>query len=179
VSRDGAVTLIERVGMNLRSLSAEVDKISAFVGPDRTLGRDEIEAVVAKTAPVDIFAFTDAIGLRDLEAALRAGTALMDEGESPMRLATMGTWHLRNLIKVKALSERGLERGDVIRQASLRGDWQLRKLQQQAERFDTAELLSALRGAGDMEAEMKTSPVEPGLVLERWVVAVCRATPWR
>ena len=94
-----------------------------------------------------------------------------------MRLATMGTWHLRNLIKVKALSDRGLDLSAVTRAGGLRGDWQTRNLMRQADRFETPELLAALRGAAEMEAEMKTSPVEPGLVLERWIAAVCRATP--
>jgi len=179
VTRDGAATLMDRVGMDLRRLSVEADKISAFVGPERRLGRDEIEAVVAKTAPVSIFTFTDAIGLRELETALRAASALQDDGESAVRLATMSTWHLRNLVKVKALAERGLDRSALTRQAGLRGEWQTRNLLRQAERFETAELIAGLRGAAQMEAEMKTSPVEPGLVLERWIATVCRATPWR
>jgi DNA polymerase III delta subunit len=168
---------MDRVGMDLRRLSAEVAKISAFVGPDRKLGRDEIEAVVAQTAPVSIFSFTDAVGLRELETALRSASALRDEGESPVRLATMGTWHMRNIIKVKALAERGLDRGALTRAAGLRGEWQARNLMRQADRFTASELVAGLRGAAEMEAEMKTSPVEPGLVLERWIAAVCRATP--
>ena len=179
VTRDGAVVLLERVGEDLRRLSAEVEKIAAFVGPDRRLGREEIESVVAQTASVSVFVMTDAIGLRELETALRAADALQAEGESPVRLATMATWHLRNLIKVRALSDRGLDKFAITREAGLRGEWQTRNLLQQAGRFDSAELVAALRSAADMEAEMKTSPVEPGLVLERWIAAVCRATPGR
>ena len=177
VSLAGAQIVVDVVGYDLRRLSSEIDKVVAF-SAGATLSDDEIVAVVAKTAPVSVFTAMDSIGSRDLPSALRAVRELIGQGESPLRLAMMATRHVRNLLRVKALTERGAHPGETQRLMRMR-DWQVRNLATQARRFETRELVSALRSAAHTEAEMKTSPVDPGLVLERWIAAACGVTPSR
>jgi DNA polymerase-3 subunit delta len=176
VSWDAAAALVDAVGTDLAHLSSEVDKIVAYVGQDGVLGAEQIAEVVARTAPVSPFALMDAIGARELEAALRTGRILRDQGESPHRLLAMGVRHVRNMIAVSARTERGEDRRAVGGALRLL-DWQVKSILRQSHHFESAELIGALGAAADAEAEMKTSPVDPGLVLERWMAAVCRATP--
>ncbi len=176
VTREGADALVEAVGTDLARLSSEVDKIAAYIGPETALGREDILEVVSKTAAVFPWALNDAIGTRDVEACLRIESALLNQGETVYRLNAMAVRHIRNMLAVKALQARGMSQQAVATSARL-APWQVRNLVRQADRFDAAELIEALRSAARSEAEMKTSPVEPGLVFERWIAAVCRATP--
>jgi DNA polymerase-3 subunit delta len=176
VSWDAAAALVDTVGTDLAHLSSEVDKIVAYVGQDGVLGAEQVADVVARTAPVSPFALMDAIGARELEVSLRTGRILRDQGESPHRLLGMGVRHVRNLIAASSRAQRGENQATIGSALKLR-DWQVRNILRQARHFETAELVGALGAASEAEAEMKTSPVDPGLVLERWIAAVCRATP--
>ena len=79
---------------------------------------------------------------------------------------------------MKALSDRGMSPNAAAGQAGM-NPFAARKALEHSRHFTDAELLAALRSAANTEAEMKTSPVEEGLVLERWIATVCRATPSR
>jgi DNA polymerase-3 subunit delta len=176
VSRDAALALIESAGPDLRRLSTEADKIIAYVGPGGTVDRQQIVDVVASTAPVPIWALADALSARDLGACIRVARTLQANGESPHRLQSTGVRHIRGLLAAKALKRRGAPMGAMMSQLKM-PDWKVRNALRDAERFETDELISALGSAARSEAEMKTSPVAPGLVLERWMATVCRATP--
>jgi DNA polymerase-3 subunit delta len=176
VSRDAAQALIGSVGSDLRRLSTEADKIVAFVGAEGTVDREQVVDIVANTAPVPIWALADALSARDLETCIRVSRTLEANGESPHRLQATGVRHVRGLLAAKALSGRGAPMGTMMSQLRM-PDWKVRNTVRDANRFETTELIAALRAAARSEAEMKTSPVAPGLVLERWMATVCRATP--
>lgn len=176
VARDAAQALIEAVGLDLRRLATEADKIVDYVGADGTVDRERIVDVVAQTAPVPIWALNDALSARDLEACVRVARTLEANGESAHRLQSTGVRHVRSLLQAKALSSRGLPTAAMMSQLRM-PDWKVRNTLREADRFETGELIDALRSAARSEAEMKTSPVAPGLVLERWMATVCRATP--
>jgi DNA polymerase III delta subunit len=48
--------------------------------------------------------------------------------------------------------------------------WQARNAARQASRYEAPELARALAGLAAAEEEMKTSPTDAGLVIERWIV---------
>jgi len=174
VGLDAAEVLVRAVGHDLRRLSIEIDKVVAFTGDEGTLSRTEIEQVMSTTAPTSVFDFTDALGGRDTRTALRRLAALLDEGESIYGIHALSVRHIRNLLSVSALSsrgERGAALGEIMREVGVR-DWQARTLLRQADRFTPTELVDALRGAAQAEAEMKTSR-ESRLAFERWIIAVC------
>lgn len=172
LSRDGAETLVRAVGKDLRKLQSEADKIIAFAGDKTSLGREDVEAVVTETAPTTVFEFLDALGARDAAAALARLDGLLDGGETLLGIHAMTLRHLRSLLGIVSLRERGTGSGEVARTLKL-SDWQYRNLARQAERFRSGELSCALRAAAEAEAKMKTSQGDPRLVFERFVVSVC------
>ncbi len=176
VSREAASVLVEAVGTDLARLSSEVDKVAAYVGPENDLGRDEVLDVVSRTAPVRIWALEDTLGARDLEASLRVTRELINQGESVFGLHALAVRYVRSLLAIKALAARGESQAAIASRARVQ-PWKVGALIRQASAFDEGELRAALAAAARSEAEMKTSPVETGLVFERWIATVCRATP--
>lgn len=172
VTPDGAEALVRAVGRDLRRLETEVEKIVAFCGETLALTAADVEAVVSRVAPASVFDFTDALGARDVRAALEEMAELLGQGESVLGLHAMAVRQLRSLVSVRALLDRGIHAPAIAREVGL-PDWQAKKFAQQASRFDAPELARALRAAADSELRMKTSQADARLVLERWVVAVC------
>lgn len=175
IGLDGAEALITAAGTDLVRLSAEIDKIASFVGDRTQITRADIAEVVATTAPASIFDFTGAIADKDAAAALRVVANLVDDGQSVHGLHAMAVRTIRELITTRSLIDRGQgNAGAVVEALKLFGrDWLARKLLTQARNFSADQLVEALRGAAEAEAQMKTSRAEPRLVLERWIVKTC------
>ena len=171
IGMDAAKSMVDSVGMDLRKLATEVDKIIAFAGDATTLSRADVEAVLASAAPTRVFDFLDAWGGRDGKRALKLLSDLLSEGETLLGIHAMSMRHLRQLISVRALSARGAGQSEIARAVGM-ADWQVRKVAAQAQRFEPDELAAALRAAAQAEEEMKTSR-DARLAFERWVIGTC------
>lgn len=170
--------LVAAVGSDLRALDAELDKLVAYCGERATITPEDVESVVKAGVPA-IWSFLDVLGARDVQGAVAALHALLVSGERPLALFAASVRRIRQLASAKALAERGQSVTGIARELGV-AEWQAKKLIRQASRFEEAELIDALRGAAQAEADMKTSHGDAGLVLERWVMAVCGApTPAR
>lgn len=171
VGADAAEVLVRAVGRDLRRLSVEVEKVCAYSGDATTLTRDDIEAVMSTTAPTSVFDFLDAVGARDCRTALRVLSDLLEEGEQLLGVHAMTLRHVRNLLSVRSLVDRGMTVQGIEPELGMQR-WQARNLVRQAGRFELSELTRALVAAAEAERKMKTSQ-EPRLVFERWLVSVC------
>lgn len=170
--RDAAEVLVRAVGKDLRRLQSEADKIVAYAGERKSLTREDVEAVVAETAAPSIFEFLDAMGSRDCETALKLLAGLMAAGESINGVHAMAVRHVRSLMSLTALRERGTPEKDLATELRM-APWQIRTIARQAAGFSDEELIAALKAAAEAEARMKTSQGDPRLVFERWLLATC------
>jgi DNA polymerase III subunit delta len=171
ISRDAAELLVSSVGFDLRRLSAEVDKASAFVGDRQEVTLTDIEHVAATTAPTSVFEFVDAVADRDCRRALRLMSHLIGEGESVLGLNALVLRRLRDLIAVGSLEARGVPMAGIARELG-RQEWQIKRMPRQAREFRSGELVDLLRAAAESEAQMKTSR-DSRLVFERFVMRIC------
>ncbi|MRR11937.1 DNA polymerase III subunit delta [bacterium] len=173
LNADGASALVRSVGRDLRRLETEADKVIAFAGERTDLSREDIESVVVGTAPVTVFDFLNALGARDCGGALELLDDLTANGEELMGIHAMTVRHLRSLVSVRALLDRGGSPVDVQRGVGM-ADWQARAAIEQARRFSPQELSRSLRDAAAMEARMKSGQGEPQVLFEVWLASVCR-----
>lgn len=173
ISLDAAELFVEFVGKDLQQLSVEIDKAASFVGERVEVTRVDIEETAASTAERSIFDFTDAIAERDCRRALRLASELIGEGQSVYGLHAMAVRTVRELITAQSLLERGTGDANAIASALGRPSWTVKKVPRQARSFARGELVDLLRAASEAEAKMKTSR-DARLVLERWIVKVCR-----
>ena len=171
ISGDAAELLVASVGYDLRRLAVEVDKTISFVGDKDDVSRQDIENVVATTAPTSVFEFVDAIADRNVGRSMRLLGLLLGEGESVYGLHALTLRRLRDLIAVGALDERGVSLSGIAKELG-RPDWQLKRLPRQARAFSPGELVDLLRAAAESEAQMKTSR-DSRLVFERLVMRIC------
>ena len=73
--------LLETVAGDASRLAAEIEKLSLFVGTERSVTMDDLGTLVANAAQSTIFALVNALGRRDRTAAMRSLHVLTREGE--------------------------------------------------------------------------------------------------
>lgn len=175
IGMPAAQRLVDIVGRDLRRLDSEADKLTAFVDGEQTVTEADVAAVASASADPSVFELTDAVGDRDTARAIRLMRKLL-ASETPLGIHAMLTRHVRSLVGARALAARGMGPDAMAPEIGM-PPWQARIAARQAERYTPAELAVALRGLASAEEEMKTSPTDAGLVLERWIVATAGAVP--
>ena len=159
----------------LLKLSAEVDKVITYVGDRPMVTCQDIESVTVAAASTKIWELSDAIGNRECHQALSKAAALIAEGASVQQLHGNAVRTVRNLIAVHAVLDRGgAMPKDVMAAVGLKTEWQVKRLMQQACRFQGDELVGLLEEAAKAEEQMKTSR-DNRLVLETWIAKACGA----
>ena len=169
-----AEALVDLVGRDLRRLDVEADKLASYVGAATDVSVEDVCAVASASGSASVFELTDAVGERDAAKALRVVRRLLSSGESALGLQAMLTRHIRALIGARALAARGVPPDAMAPELGM-APWQARNAARQAMRFEPVELSAALRGLAAAEEEMKTSPTDAGLVVERWIVQTAGA----
>ena len=106
--------------------------------------------------PKHVFGFLDALGYKNKEKSFLELHRLLDQGESPVYLLTMIVWQVRNLLNVKCQSSNVKKINPFVR----------RKTQGQAQNFGEEELVGIFRKLLDAEISLKTTQLDPALVLD-------------
>jgi DNA polymerase-3 subunit delta len=84
--------LLDAVAGDAYRLAAEIEKLSLFVGVDRSVTMEDLETLVPNAAQATIFALVNALGKRDRVSALRSLDLLVRDGEYlPLALTFLST----------------------------------------------------------------------------------------
>ena len=175
IALPAAQALVDLVGRDLRRLDTEADKLTAYVGDAAEVSAEDVAAVASAGGSASVFELNDAVGDRDTAKALRVARRLLGGGESALGLQAMLARHVRALIGANALAARGIVPDAMAPELGM-APWQARNAARQASRYEPAELNAAMRGLAAAEEEMKTSPTDAGLVIERWIVSTTSAS---
>jgi DNA polymerase III delta subunit len=161
-----ARTLAERLGSRVtegdvdrrfvsRIASGELDKLALRHALDGgPVTPDDVEALVAQSAPGSMWAFTDAVGERRGEAAIGALDRLWEATPEPVIVTVLH----RRLIELIELGDRlaaGAKLPDAARAMKIASDFRAGKLAEQARRWSMAELRDALTGLLELDASGK------------------------
>lgn len=176
LTRGGAQALVAAVGTSLADLVPALERAVAFA-EGASVEREHVEAVVATTREANVFDLTDAVGRGDHVRALEIlahmfRTAEKDPGQA-MRLLGMLTWQMRRLCTVAFAR-------DPARALNIK-PFAVRKLQQQASRFDDRRLRAAYAGLARLDSDLKGGSKlayeSPYVALQRWILDTCGALP--
>ena len=158
-----ARTLAERLGSRVmegdvdrrylsRIASSELDKLALRHAIDGgPVTPDDVEALVAQSAPGSVWGFTDAVGERRVEAAIAALDRLWDATAEPVIVTVLH----RRLIEMVEIGDRlaaGARLPDAARAMRIASEFRAGKLAEQARRWTTAELRDALSGLLELDA---------------------------
>jgi DNA polymerase-3 subunit delta len=107
LAADAAEMLAQWVGVDLSALSAELEKLAAYVGDHDAITVEDVSAIVAATAGAGPFELADAISAADAPRALHLlDSALATRGDEFKTLGLLA-WHLRRAVRAQHLMQSG------------------------------------------------------------------------
>jgi DNA polymerase III delta subunit len=141
-----------------RIASGELDKLALRHALDEgPVTPDDVRALVAETTPSSLWAITDAVGDRRVEAAATAIDRALDTTPEPVLLAILH----RRIVELLELGDRlagGGSLPEAARAMSITNEYRAKTLAGQARRWTTDELTAALAGLVDLDAMVKRVP---------------------
>jgi DNA polymerase-3 subunit delta len=168
-ARGAAAALVEQIGLDLDRLSHEIEKACLYAGERNEITAEDFAAVGSGVRPLALYELTDALGRRDVVAALRLLAGLLDQGEPPLVILGALANHFRKLVRARDCDP--LESAEIARRLSLH-PFAAEKLAEQARRFDEPRLRSCLAAAREADFALKGgAALAPRLALERLLLA--------
>jgi DNA polymerase III subunit delta len=98
---------LEKVGMDTRQLVMEAEKLILYIGERKAIEVDDVKAITSSSAEAITWDFTDALGERRLDEALRIFKQLVFQGEQPVGIIFAMENLYANLLQFRAYLDRG------------------------------------------------------------------------
>ncbi|CAN5608795.1 hypothetical protein BH23CHL7_BH23CHL7_12720 [soil metagenome] len=160
LDKGAARVLAERVGGYVREgdvdrrrqselANAELEKLALY-RPDGTIGREDVEALVAVAVPGSAWAFLDAVGYRRPADAARLAERLLDGGTPLPVLVAQLHRRLRELIVIRDHLVAGTKPAEMGRALKLQ-PYRAQKLAEQARTWEQQALDEALAGLLELD----------------------------
>ncbi len=165
---DAAQLLADLVGVDLGGIDMALKKLALYAGQGEAITLAHVDEAVAPTRVQSVFELTDAVGRRDMAGASLVMRGALVGGESALLLITMIARQLRQLTKVKGLAAGG----HTVAQALGVQPFVADKLAEQAREYDTRELCAGLAAVHAADLRLKSSGLDPALVLDRLLVDI-------
>lgn len=140
-----------------RIATLELDKLALRHAIDEgPVTADDVRALVAETVPASIWALSDAVGDRRVDAAGQTLDRLLDSTPEPVLLAVLH----RRVVDLLELGDRlagGAALPDAARAMGITSEFRARTLASQARSWTIDELAAALEGLVGLDARVKNA----------------------
>lgn len=160
-------------GSNLQEVVAQIDKAVLFVGDRQEIATADVKSIVSDTKVDSIFEFTDAIGARQADKALRCLHTILRDKDAPLYVLNMMVRHFRQLWIVRSLLDQRMTSADEIAKAGGLNPYVARKSIPQARNFQPLQLHGLFQEFLATDLALKGGSGMPELVLERLVLKIC------
>ena len=131
----------------------ELEKLALRHTDEGAVTVDDVRELVAEAVPGSMWAFVDAVGMRQRARALELLERLIDDKPAPVLLAVLHR-RIRELLEVQDRLERGESPGSLVRSMRL-APFRAETLARQARAWTGPELDMALEGLVELDAQVK------------------------
>lgn len=171
IEPDATRLVADLIGTDVGGIDMALEKLATYAGGDDPITSEHVEAVVAPTRMRSIFELTDAIGSRDLPRASATLRNALGGGESALMVLAMIARQLRHLLQVRELGASGVAPAEIAKRVGIR-HFLVDPLTAQSRRYRPGELFAALEAVARADVRLKSSRLDPGVVLDRLLVEV-------
>ncbi|RLC37649.1 DNA polymerase III subunit delta [candidate division Kazan bacterium] len=145
--------LLERTS-DLWQLHNELDKLSAF-GLGKPITNEQFQQLVGSSADANTFALLDAISVADMPTANRILNQALRQGENEIRMLGSIAYQLRNLIRIKDMSESGVKPNIISQRAGIH-PFVVQKTLSQIRHLSRRKIISAYQKLVKTDWQIKT-----------------------
>ena len=167
---EDAAQLLKDGSESLYAVRRELEKLAAYVPPDRMVQSADVEALRGTEPGVSVFDLMNAIGAHDHGRAMRILARNVENGEAPLRILGALVWQYRRLWKTKEQFGSGGREGDASR--TLRMD--PARVRGFLEQFSDAQLSQTFHWFMETDSKLKGgSGSTPVRVMEDLLFRLC------
>ncbi|WP_028544894.1 DNA polymerase III subunit delta [Paenibacillus taiwanensis] len=176
IDAQGIEALLNNAGTQLQTLSAEIEKLSLYVGPGGLIQADTIEQLITKTTEQNVFQLVEDVIKRRPEQAMQMFRELLKQKEEPIKILALIIRQLRIMLQVKELTSQSFSQQQAASQLGLH-PYAVKVAAEQARSHDTASLAIWLAEAAELDYEMKSGRVDKTLGLELLILRIAANMP--
>jgi DNA polymerase III subunit delta len=173
---DEAIGLLQlNVGVSLRRLASEIDKIELLLKGRSEISIADVEAIVGSAKEFTIFELGDAVADKKLDKSLRVLERLLELGESAVGILAMLSRHFILLAKSKEIAGRRAQREEIAKLLKINAFF-VEKYLQQSTKYKHEHLAQIFILLLRADQHLKSSYQKPRLVLETLIVEIYSLT---
>jgi DNA polymerase-3 subunit delta len=169
VGADVLRRIVELVGADVRTLSNELNKLSAAALPSGRITMDLVEALVGRSRELMNWDLTDQMLARNRPRALQTLEHLLDDGAPPVMLIGLLASTYRRMALAQALLSEGVSSREIFRQVPMPPFKQQNYLATLS-RTDSKTLARQIARIAAADLGIKTSKATPRMQVEMLVV---------
>ncbi|MDF2815062.1 MAG: holA [Paenibacillus sp.] len=156
-------------GANLQNLSAEIEKLSLYVGKDGVVTGDIIESLVTPSTEQNVFILIEDIVRLRLKRAFTILHELIKQKEEPVKLMLLITRQFRIILQVKEMSRQGYSQQQLAGQLGLH-PYAVKIAAEQGANYKDEQLTRIISELADLDYKMKTGKIDKVLGLELFLL---------
>jgi DNA polymerase-3 subunit delta len=165
-----ASLLAELIGADVGRLDRVIEQASLFAGSP-TVTEEHVAELVVATRSRSVFELVDALGAGKREAALLLLARLFTQREAPPMILAMLARHVRQLLVAHDAICARLRPSEIASRLGL-PPFIADRIAEQARRLDGPALTTMLDELFGADLAIKSSPVDPEIILERTVLSL-------
>jgi len=166
-----AEMLVHLVGNNLQELASQIEKVAIYAGERATIELEDVRNIVSDTKVDNVFELVNALGSKDLPAAMRRLQTILRDGEAPLMLLAMITRHFRQIWQVRELVDRKAAEQEIARETGI-NPYFLKGMLKQARNFSTNDCRALFELLLASDLSMKSGG-RPTVIVGELVIKVC------
>jgi DNA polymerase-3 subunit delta len=160
---------VKNVGDNLEVLTAEADKLFAYVG-DKKITREDIDVACTKSLETKIFDMVAAIGKKNADRALDIYNNLLLAKESPFGINKMIARQFRLILQCKYVAAKKKYGSEQIALELGMRSFIVRDCLEQGKNFDITTLIDAIKDCASTDANIKKGLINAELGVEMLIL---------
>ncbi|MEH7443133.1 DNA polymerase III subunit delta [Bacillus sp. JJ1122] len=165
IEKDAIELLLSLAGTNLFMLTSEIDKLALYAGESRSINKDIVDRLTARSLEQNIFTLVDKVVHRNVEGALRIYYDLLKQNEEPIKILSVITGQIRLIYQVKELSRKGYGQQQIAGTLKIH-PFRVKLAAGQAGSFSDEELMRIIKLLADADYQMKTGGMRKEMLIE-------------
>jgi len=174
IAKESTDLILERAGINMSMLSAQLDKLVSCAGEGGTLSRKDVADLVTERLDTKVYKLMDAVGKRNRKEVVDRYDELVRMKEKDQRILASVSRAFNCLFMAKHLSAENRNLKEMQELMGLNFDFQVRNYVAQSKYFTEEQLKSAIEDCAALDQASKTGRSNASFAIETLLLKYSR-----